>query len=304
MTMTRAQFLILLEPKLSQIYFDDQSKRPTEFTRYFNRRTANKATITDQNMTGFGSPSLKGEGQVSAADDPINGNTKTYQPVRFALKYGVTDEMASHELYGQVQKLESALVEAFNDHQEVLGALWMNNAFVTTNADGFSATGFDSLALCSTAHTRLDGGATWRNRPSTDVDLGITALQAALTDIQNWKSHRGRPVMFDPQTLIISPEDEFTAEELLKSEYKPGVANNDVNALRKYGLSYFISHYKTDTDAWFIQCSKHDLNWLDEKPFGVDQWDAKDEMVTYRRGLYGAVNGHGEPYGIWGTTGV
>ena len=304
MTMTRAQFLVLLEPKLSQIYFDGQTKRPTEFTRYFNRRSTNKAVTTDFNMTGFGSPSLKGEAQTSAADDPIKGNQKTYTPVRISLKYGVSDEMASHELYGQVQKLEAALVEAFTDHQEILGALWMNNGFGTTDADGFSAAGFDSLALFSTAHTRLDGGTTQRNRPSTDVDLGLGGLQGALTDIQNWKSHRGRPVMFNPQTLIISPEDEFTAEELLKSEYKPGVANNDVNALRKYGLSYAMSHYKTDTDAWFIQCSKHDINWLDEKTFGVDQWDAKDEMVTWRRGLYGAVNGHGEWYGVWGTTGV
>jgi hypothetical protein len=31
-------------------------------------------------------------------------------------------------------------------------------------------------------------------------------------------------------------EDIFTAEELLGSEYKPGTANNEVNAVRKYGL--------------------------------------------------------------------
>ena len=304
MTMTRAQFLLLLEPKLSQINFDDQQKRATEFTKFYNRRTANKATVTDYNMTGFGSPSLKGEGQPTAADDPINGNTKIYQPVRFGLKYGVTDEMASHELYGQVTKLEAALVEAINDHQEQLGALIWNNGFGTTNADGFTATGFDGLALFSTAHTRLDGGATQRNRPSTDADLGVTALQAALVDIENWKSHRGRPVMFKAQTLFISPEDQFTAEELLGSEYKPGTANNEVNALRKFGLNYTVLHYKTDTDAWIIQCDKHDCNWIDEKAFAVDQWDAKDEMVTYRRGLYGAVAGHGEWYGVYGSQGA
>ena len=305
MTVNRAQFLILLEPKVSRIWNDALTKRPVEWTAYHNIRSTKKATVTDYNMTGFGTLSLKGEGQAIAADDPINGNTKTYQPVRFGLKYGITQEMVDHELYGQTAKLESALMDSTYDHQEVLGALWMNTAFGTTNADGFSATGFDGLQLCSTAHTRLDGGTTQRNRPSTDVDIGVLGLQGALVDFHNWKSHRGRPVAIRPSKLIISPEDMFTAKELLNSEYKPGTANNEINAIRGEGIAdYMISHYKTDTDAWFIQGDQHDVNWIWDVQVRGGTWDDPDGETTWRKVVYGCAVGHGEWYGIWGSSGA
>lgn len=303
MTITRGQAILLLEPKLSRIWFDATQKRPVEWTNYFNIRSTKKATVTDYNMTGFGSLALKGEGQPTQADDPIFGNTKIYQPVRFGLKYGITQETIDHELYAQTAKLETALMDAMYDHQEQLGALWMNSGFGTTNQDGFTATGFDSLQFFSTAHTRLDGGATQRNRPSTDVDLGVTGLQGAIVDFENWKTHRGRPTLIKPQRLVISPEDQFTAQELLKSEFKPGTVNNEINALQAYGLTYMISHYKTDTDAWFLLGDQHDNNWIWDVQPASKMWDDPDAEVIYRKVVYGAVNGHGEWYGAWGTSG-
>lgn len=304
MTITRAQALVLLEPKLSRIWFDAAQKRPVEWTNYHNIRSTKKATVTDFNMTGFGSLALKAEGQPTQADDPIFGNQKTYQPVRFGLKYAITQEMIDHELYGQTDKLESSLMDSVYDHQEQLGILWFNNGFVTTNADGFTATGFDALALFSTAHTRLDGGTTQRNRPSTDVDLGVTGLQGAIVDFENWKSHRGRPVQIRPRKLIISPEDQFTAKELLQSEYKPGTANNEINAIQGYGISFMISHYKTDLDAWALLGDQTDINWIWDVQPASKMWDDPDAEVLYRKVVYGSIGGHGEWYGAWGTVGA
>ena len=171
MTITRAQAQVLLEPKLSAIWNDALERRPLQWTKWLNVRSTKKATVTDFNLTMFGSLQLKPEGQNIQYDDWIPGNQKTYQPVRKALGYKITQEMLDHELYGQVDRLEKGLMDSALDDQEVTAALVFNNAFGTTNADGFSATGFDGLQLCSTAHTRLDGGANQRNRPSTDVDI-------------------------------------------------------------------------------------------------------------------------------------
>src|SRR3954464_3471998 len=175
MTISRAQIPALLEPKLSNIWFEAYPQRAAEYTAYVNIRTTGKATVTDFKMTDFGSLRLKGEGESIVYDDPISGPQQTYQPVRFALGYKITDEMRKNDLYGQVEKLERALIKSAVDLQEVTAAYVLNNAFGTTSADGFKATGFDGLQLCSTAHTRLDGGATQRNRPSTDADLSPTA---------------------------------------------------------------------------------------------------------------------------------
>src|SRR5512146_1621166 len=178
MTITRAQAIALLEPKLSNIWQEAYPQWPVEYTSFMNIRTTRKATITDFKMTDFGQLRLKGEGDNIVYDDPIFGTTRIYQPVRYALGYKITQEMIDHELYGQTTKLEKALMKSAVDAQEVSAMLVPNNAFsATASAPEYSSTGFDGLQLCSTAHTRLDGGPTQRNRPTTDVDLSVTGVQ-------------------------------------------------------------------------------------------------------------------------------
>src|SRR2546423_1441948 len=104
MTLTRAQVLVLLEPKLSNIWNDAYPVVPVEYTAFVNTRTTKKATVTDFRLTGLGSLRLKGEGENIVYDDIIPGGTQAYVPVRFGLGYKITQEVIDHELYGQVEK--------------------------------------------------------------------------------------------------------------------------------------------------------------------------------------------------------
>lgn len=301
---TRAQALVLLEPKLSEIWNDTYPAHAAEYVKVVNLMDTKKATITTFQMTGFGTLVLKGEGSSITQDDPIFGNSKTFTPVRFASKYGITQEMLDHELYGQVDTLEAALMAAAIDQQETLAANLWNGAFGTTDQDGYSSTGFDGLQLCSTAHTRLDGGTNQSNRAATDADIGVGSLQNAIIWFENSKNERGRPTKIVPKTLLISPEDIFTAEELLGSEYKPGTANNEVNAVRKYGLNYEVSHYKTDTDAWFLLGDKTGIKFIwDQRPRS-EMWEDKDKEVIYRKVLQGCFVGFDSWRGVYGTSGA
>lgn len=303
MTITRDQFQALLEPKLSNIWHDAYPIVPVEYTSFVNVRQTRKATVTDAKLSDLGPLRLKGEGENITYDDPINGGTVQYVPVRWALGYKVTQEMVDHELYGQVEKFERGLMKSAVDLQETTAALIFNNGFGTTNADGFGATGFDGLQLFSTAHTRLDGGATWRNRPSTDIDLSWTGLSGALIDIDRFVDDRGRPIYARPKLLVVNPEDRFVAKELLQSEYKPGTANNEINALQDVGLSFMVSHYLTDIDSWYVLTDQHDLNFVwDEKPRGGMENDFDQEVIK-RKIVEGFYVGHGEARGVWATSG-
>lgn len=303
MTITRAQALLLLEPKLSNIWHEAYPARPVEYTAFLNIRETKKATVTDFKLSDFGSLRLKGEGENIIYDDPLFGDSIAYTPVRFALGYKITDEMVKHELYGQVEKFERALIASAIDLQETKAALIFNNGFGTTDEDGFEATGFDGLQMFSTAHTRLDGGAVIRNRPATDVDLSVTGLQNADVDFENMVNDRGRPSKVTPQLLIINPEDKYTAQELLQSQYKPGTANNEINALQSLNMSYMISHYLTDADAWFIKGDQHDANFIwEERPRGGMEEDFDAEVIK-RKIVEGFAVGHGEFRGYWGTSG-
>ena len=300
---TRAQYLVFLEPKLSNIWHEAFPARPIEYTAYCNTRTTRKRTVTDAKTGDFGPLRLKPEGENIIYDDPLAVQTIEYTPVRFALGYKITQEMVDHELYGQVDKYERALIKSAIDLQEVKAALLFNNGFVTTADDGFVATGFDGLALFSTAHTRLDGGATWRNRPSTDVDLSVTGLQNALIDIENQLDDRGRPQYLRPKLVLVNPEDRFTAKELLESEYKPGTAQNEINALKDEGLNFMVSHYISDNDAWFVLSDQHDCNFVwDQRPRGGMEEDFDNEVIK-RKVVEGFAVGHGEARGVWGTSG-
>lgn len=303
MTITRAMAMVLLEPKLSQIWNEPFPQRPLEYIRYMNIRQANKATITDFKMTDFGPFTKKAEGEQIVYTDPIFGSTKTFTPIRFAQGYKITQEMIDHELYGQTDRLESAMLKGAVDGQETIAAQLMNGAFGTTDTDGYSSTGFDGLQLCSTSHPRLDGGTAQANRPATDVDLGVTALQNAVIAYENLKDDRGRPALIRPRTLIISPEDKFTARELIDSEYKPGTANNEINALQDENLTFMVSHYKTDTDAWFLFGDTTGLQFLwDVKP-RQDMMEDFDAEVIKRKVVEGFFCGHGEFRGAWATSG-
>ncbi|HKR57142.1 MAG TPA: hypothetical protein VJS20_12650 [Gemmatimonadales bacterium] len=300
---TRAQYLVFLEPKLSNIWHEAFPARPIEYTGFVNVRTTRKRTVTDAKTGDFGPLRLKPEGEAIIYDDPLATQQVEYTPVRFALGYKITQEMVDHELYGQVDKYERALIKSAIDLQEVKAALLLNNGFGTTDSDGYAAAGFDGLALFSTAHTRLDGGVTWRNRPSTDVDISVTGLQNALIDLEKTVDDRGRPQYLRPKLVLINPEDRFTAKELLESEYKPGTANNEVNALKDEGLSFMVSHYLTDNDSWFVFADQHDCNFIwDQKPRGGMEEDFDNEIIK-RKVVEGFAVGHGEARGVWGTSG-
>jgi hypothetical protein len=303
MTISRAQAMILMEPKLAVIWHEEWPQQSTEWTSYLNQRSnGGKATLTDYKMTDFGVMRFKGEGENISYDDPIFGNTVEYTPVRYALGYKVTQEMLDHEQYGQVDKLERGLIKSANDLQETKAALFFNNGFGTTDDDGFEATGFDGLQTFSTSHTRLDGGATFRNRPSTDVDFGVTGYTNMLIDFDKLKDDRGRPLFLRPTVVYVNPEDRFTAKEVIESELKPGTANNELNAIRNE-TTYKVLHYLTDTDAWFARAQKHDANFVwDVKPRSGMEEDFDAEVIK-RKCVQGFAVGHGEARGWWGTSG-
>ena len=298
MTMTRAQFQILLEPKLRNIWNQSWPPRPLEYLRFTNITSSRKAQETDFKMTGLGAMQAKPEGTDVTYGDPIPGGTKVYTHTANSLGYRVTAEMQRHELYGQISKLETSLMVSAVDRQENDAANILNNGFSTATA-GFVS----GESLFSTSHARLDGGTAQSNRPATDINIGVTSLQNAVIAFHTVLTDRGRPFLSIPKLLIVHPNDLMTARELLGSDYKPGTANNEINALREDNLQYMVSHYVTDTNAWYILGDNHDLNLIwDLRPqLDMDEdFDSKDIKRTL---VQAYSTGFGEWRGTYGSSG-
>jgi hypothetical protein len=305
MTVNRAQFTALLEPTLNNIKGDDDYPRKAYVgTSLYNVTTSQKAQETDFQYAGLGDFQVKNEGGPVVYSDPLKRGTKAYQHVRRSLGYQITQEMLDHDQYAEIRKLEMALQIAGDDDIEIQAFLLLNNGFVTTASGGFSATGFDGLALFSTAHTRIDGGTAQANKPSTDASLDWTSLSNGVIQFMSWRDNRGRPITSIPQRLIIHPNDIMTAKELLNSMGKPGTPNNEVNALRDWNLDLVTSLYITDTNSWFLQGAQHDARWfwdVNPRTGSEDNWELE---VVKRKRVQGWSNGHGDWVGFYGTTGT
>jgi hypothetical protein len=307
MTVTRSQFLSLMEPILSDILSDaDYQRRERIYSRYYKDQTETpkKRQYTFFQYGGLGDYQVKNEGGPVSYTDPIAGPELTMAPIRFSNGYKVTQEMFDHDQFGEIRKLEAELRRATDDFLEVRGHLLLNNGFGTTASAGFIAAGFDGVALFSTAHTRLDGGTNQANRPTTDASLDWTSLANGVLQFQLWNDERGRPILSLPSTLVIHVNDSLTARELLGSELKPGTANNELNALRGMLSETVVSPYITDTNAWYLKSADHSAIWKWDVPPRSAMEDDFDLEVVKRKTVLGFCHGATDWRGWYGTNGT
>jgi hypothetical protein len=299
MASTAAEFALFLEPKLSNIWHNAFPTQESKYSRVMNVRDMNKNTITDAKLAGFGPMQSQPDGDTVTYDDPISPITKTYTYSVRALGYKVHERLWMNDLYGEVEKFEEDLKDSAADDVETSGAALFNSAFTTTN------TGFDGLALCSTSHTRMDGGTVQANRPSTDEALSLSALHNSIITIHKWKNDRGRPRVHKPKTLLVPSDLIITAQELLSAELKPETALNTKNVLGRFGIDSVLEwEHLTSTTAWFIVCDKHDVNffWRYRTKSGTETDFDTETMKRKVRHAY--ATGFGEWRGIYGTDGV
>jgi len=299
--MTAAEFADLLEPQLSDIWHDNWPKYDTVYDKVLNVQTIDKNTITNKEFAGFGSLQNQPDGAEVIFDDPIDGNTNTHTYAVKALAYKIHERLILNDLYNEVDKFEKDLMDSSNDDIETAAAVLFNSAFATTYN-----TGFDGLQLCTTAHTRLDGGTNQANRPSTDVALSVSALHDARVTMLKWKNHRGRPRKFGPKDLLIPPDLVNTAQEIMDSKLKPGTANNDSNIIvNRFGMNDpIVWQYLTSTTAWFLLGDNHGLNWYWRfKPKTGMEVEWKTDSIN-RKVRQGYVVGFDEWLGVYGTSGA
>ena len=307
MTVTRAGFASLLEPKLRDIKNDiELARRPRIFPAFYGEMTqSKKAKEHYYERAGLGDFEVKAEGGLVTYTDPISGSEMFLTHARRSNGYKITQEMLDHDQYAEIVKLEKDLQIAGEEDLEIAGHLLLNGAFATTSntAYGYKATGLDSVALCSTAHTRLDGGTSQANKPSTDANLSWTSLANARQQFQLWVDNRGRKIITYPRKLVIHPNDELTAMELMRSTGKPGTANNDINAM--FGdFQILVTPYLTSTNDWFLFGDKIDTVWFwDVQPRTAMEDDFDLEIVKRKR-VQGFSLGAPRWFGIYGTSGT
>lgn len=301
MAMSIGQFKVLAEPGLNNIWFHSEDEEAPKFTKFVNVRDHDgKITLRDAKHAGFGNLVQIAEGAEVTYDVAIAPVDREYTYDVFGLGYQITERYNLGDLYKESQKYEANLKARAIDDQESAAAGLFNSGFGTT-----ISAGFDGLALFSTAHTRLDGGATQGNRPSTDEALSVAALQNAWVTMSKWVGDRGAPLNIEPQMLVVPSDLELIAYEITDSQLRPDNADNAVNVIRsRMGLSVEKWKYLTSTTAWFLKANSHDVNfnWY-YRPRSSMMTDFDTDTIK-RKVKQAYSRGHGNWPGYYGTTGT
>lgn len=299
MTMTRGAFSNLLAPGFRKIVFETYKERPTEGDKLVNMNTSKRAYEEDFPVAGFGTLLAKAEGGAVTYQDAMQGTIKRYVWTTYGLGFRITQEMMEDDLYGIMgRKMSKALGRSARNNFEIVAHSPYNNAFSTSYA-GFVS----GESLCSTSHALLRGG-TASNRPATDTDISLAALQAAVEHFHGLVDEAGLPIVYIPKKVVHSVSFHWTVSQILKSPSMPGTNQNDINQINREGLTAHLSHFLTDTDAWFVLADNHDVNYFDRRKVtfsNMDDFETGDAKfkVTRRNGA-----GWGDWRGVYGSEGA
>jgi len=314
--MLRGTFAQTLAPGVHHwfIHFLDLQMRKEEYSTIFNMETSTQAFEDEVELTGTGIMPEKPEGDAIIYDDMIQGGTRRYLHLAYALGSRASWELIEDDQYGIIKQVPKAHVRSAQFIREIVAANVFNLGFSTINT-------IDGVTLFNTQHPLLGGTAatnvapgisnviyasgTYPNRPSPDVDLSFTGIQLMINQFERMPDSQGIPIRVKPSKILIPPELKFIAREILGSPGKPYTNDNELNSLIGEDLKFQVLHYFTSQSAWYAVAEKeyHQLKFFDRHPIDADYDDDFDtratKIVTFQRFSAGVTSW----IGTWGSNG-
>lgn len=296
MSSLRANFGDLLEPGLRTIFDDKFNEIPEVFSSIFHVNSSTTDTERDSAMTGFGLLTQTAEGTPITYEDPIQMYDTIYVHLKYTKGFKVSEELVEDDRYNVIKKKPAALAKACRRTSEYLAAQVFNNAFS-------SGTGGDAKYLCSTLHPRADGGTAQSNASTTGITLTEANLNTALLAMRGQLDDKGMKVAVKPDTLVVPPALEKTAQILTNSKLRPGTADNDFNYYE--GLLKVISwDWLSSSTAWFLlDSSEHELNWFWRVRPEFKQDNSFDTGMALFKARFRSSRGWSDWRGVWGSAG-
>tara|TARA_R100000935_G_scaffold771_1_gene2658 strand:+ start:5269 stop:6177 length:909 start_codon:yes stop_codon:yes gene_type:complete len=248
MALNRALFTKQLNLGLNTVFGMEYDRYPEQWRSLYSTEQSMKAFEEDVQMIGFGAAPTKAEGAMINYDSGREGFVSRYVHETVALAFAITEEAEEDGLYGSLgAKYARALARSMQQTKEIKGANIFNTA-TTTSLGG------DGQALLDPSHP-LGGGGTASNILGTPADLSETSLETLLVQISTAVDDRSIPIALSGRKLAVPPQLVFVAERIIKSNLRPGTADNDINAMRNMGMipeGVVVNQRFTNPDQYFI----------------------------------------------------
>ncbi|MEC0265139.1 Mu-like prophage major head subunit gpT family protein [Paenibacillus anseongense] len=274
--LTRSNFPQLLTPIHKKICYDSYGEIPEQWSQIVDVETAVKPTLTYVHEGGFGLWDSNTEGNTFNSDEMSEGDTVTLTVGRFDKSYLVTWELIQDDQYN-VFKGEGKGGSASKLGKGLRATLETRVANVLLN--GFSNVGYDGTALFSSNHTLYDSSAVGQNLISGA--LNPANVKAGMTLIRNQVDSAGLKIQANAKQLIVSPDNEFAAKEIVGSTNQAFEMSNTENVVG--GLKPIVLDYLTGT-KWFLRDPNFKnlvLAWREKPIFDSERVQGTMDMRMY-----------------------
>lgn len=275
MAQTQFQALTNIGTVLRTVFMDQLQAiaDPSSILSLYNVQNSVDAQEKNQGVGGFGLiPEYKG---TSLAFDNFELlYATTYLHKEYAEGLAIERKLVDDAKYGAISQRAQLLGMAFDRTVETHAASMYNNAFSSSYVGG------DAKALCATDHPYSPTDSTTQSNKGTTA-LSHDSLITARIAMQKFKDSRGNPMPTNPDTLVVPIDLLPTANVIVESAQKSGVANNDTNVNRNYRV--VASRYLTDTNNWFLVDSRLARMWANWF------WRVRPEFADDNNGVFNLV---------------
>lgn len=286
MVAIRSNFGDILAPGHFEIFTSDMDQWPEEFSKVFNLRDSKRRKETTSGVSGFTLAPEKAEGASISYDDPVQGYDEEFIHLTYALGYRISRELWEDDLYSVMDKMPKELSKSMQYTVEVQAA----NVFINGFTDSAAYLGPDGEPLFGDGTNKnhpLTGGGNEENQLSTAADLSVDSAELMVQLMEETTNERGLLGMLKPSVFVVPPESRFIAKELFDpmAKEKPNTTLRNINPLQGEDWSYFVWHWLTDPDAWFLLATEHKLMffWRVRPDYDYDtDFDSKDYKGSSR----------------------
>lgn len=249
--MRSTDFRAIVEPVLNQFFDGLYDQRKDEWKQVFTEIKSSIQRAYFEEPVGYGfsqAPELPDGMPVTYQAGGVLFN-KRYQYKVFGLAFALTKilvEDGDHINIGST--FSKHLAQSLIETKETRCANVLNRAFNSSYLMG------DGVSLSNLAHPIV--GNTFSNVLATPAALSQTSLEQMLIQIRKAVDNNGKKIRLTPKALVISPDNAFQAEVLLKSVLRTGTTNNDINPVKSAGMlsdDAAILSRLTSATAWWVK---------------------------------------------------
>lgn len=301
--MTSTDFRSIVEPILNRPFDGIYQQRADEWKLFMREEQGiPRAYHEEPVLYGMGQAPELPEGMPVTYDQGGVLYMARYIYKVYGLAFALTKVLVEDGDHIRLGKIFSRhLAQAMIETKETLCANLLNRAFNGAYPGG------DGVSLVNAAHPQANN-STWSNQLNTAAVLSQTSAEQMLIQIRKAVDFRGKKIRLIPKKFVVSPDNIFQAEVILKSVLNPSNAENAINPIKSIGLladGAAVISRMTSTTAWFIKTDAQEglklmkRRALERSMEGDFETDSMRYKATERY-----IPGWTDAHDIFGTPGV